>query len=96
MSKINLTMANINITRMSPKGQVVSPLDMWQGIAEGDKLIVLKNKNQVILKKADDFSKNIEEDLEFARRTEEAYKRVEAGEFVSVDSKDLFEEMDKW
>ena len=36
------------------------------------------------------------EDLEFARRTEEALKRVKAGEFIKVNSENLFEEMDKW
>ncbi len=33
---------------------------------------------------------------EFAKRTEEAYKRIEAGEYISVDSKDVVEEMAKW
>lgn len=89
-------MANINITRMSSKGQIVIPLDMRGDFKEGEKLVILKNKNQIILKKAKDFDKNIEEDLEFARRTEEAWKRIEKGEFISVDSENLFEEMDKW
>lgn len=89
-------MANINITRMSSKGQIVIPLDMRGDFKEGEKLVILKNKNQIILKKAKDFDKNIEEDLEFARRTEEAWKRIKKGEFISVDSENLFEEMDKW
>jgi len=38
----------------------------------------------------------MKEDFEFARRTEEAYKRIEAGEFISVNSENLFEEMNKW
>lgn len=86
----------IEITRMSSKGQVVIPQELRKGFNEGDKLIVIRNDKQIILKKVDDFAKNIEEDLEFAKRTEEAYKRIEAGEFVSVDSEKLFEEMNKW
>ena len=35
-------MANINITKMSSKGQVVIPQEMREGFAEGDKLIVIK------------------------------------------------------
>ena len=89
-------MEGISITKMSSKGQVVIPLNMRSDLKEGDSLVVLKNKNQIILKKASDFSENIEEDLEFARRTEEAFRRVENGEFVKVDSENLFEEMDKW
>ena len=89
-------MANINITRMSSKGQVVIPLDMREGFNEGDKLVVLKNKDQIILKKAKDFDKNIEEDLEFARRTEEAFQRIENGEGIEMDFDDFIEEMKKW
>ena len=38
----------------------------------------------------------MEKYLEFARRTEEAYKIIEAGEYISIDSENLFEEMMKW
>lgn len=89
-------MNKISITRMSSKGQIVIPADMREGIKEGEKLVIIRNNNQIILKKEKDFSKNLEEDLEFARRTEEAWKRIEKGEFISVNSENLFEEMDKW
>ena len=89
-SKNNLTMASIDITRMSSKGQVVIPLDMRSDIAEGEKLVVIKNKDQIILKKADKFDKNLEEDLEFARRTEEAWKEYERGEFTTYENADDF------
>ena len=36
------------------------------------------------------------EDVEFAKRTDEALKRIEAGEFISVDSENLSKEMNKW
>ena len=89
-------MQGINITKMSSKGQVVIPLNMRGDLKEGEELIVIKNGDQIILKKATDFSENLKEDLEFAKRTEEALKRIENGEFISVDSENLFEEMDKW
>ncbi|MBI2630188.1 AbrB/MazE/SpoVT family DNA-binding domain-containing protein [Candidatus Pacearchaeota archaeon] len=89
-------MANISVTKMSSKGQIVIPLDMREGMKEGDKIVIIKNDNQLILKKADDFDKNIEEDLEFARRTEEAWKQIERGEKVSMEFKDFIEEMKKW
>jgi AbrB family looped-hinge helix DNA binding protein len=89
-------MAQIGITKMSSKGQVVIPLEMRGNIGEGDKLIVLTNQGQIILKKADDFDKNIEEDLEFAKRTEDAWKSYDRGEFNSMDSEKFLEEMEKW
>ena len=81
---------------MSSKGQIVIPADMREGILEGDKLVIIRNKNYIILKKEKDFSDKLEEDLEFAKRTEEAWKRIENGEFISINSENLFEEMDKW
>ena len=89
-------MANIDITRMSSKGQVVIPLSMRDNLKEGDKLIVIRNNAQLILKKAEDFDENIEDDLEFARRTEEAWKRHQRGEFVKMEADDFIEEMKKW
>ena len=89
-------MAEINITKISSKGQVVIPQEMRKDLKEGDKLVVMRNNGQIILKKAEDFDKNIEEDLEFAKRTEEAWKRQDKGEFVSMDAKEFLKEIKKW
>lgn len=45
-------MVEIDVTRMSSRGQVVIPLDMRQGINEGDKLIIIKKDNEIILRKS--------------------------------------------
>jgi len=42
----------IDTTKMSSRGQVVIPLDMREGIKEGDKLIVIRKDNEIILKKS--------------------------------------------
>ena len=86
----------IDITKMSSKGQVVIPLEMRKDLKEGDKLVIIKNGNQIILKKADAFDEKLKEDLEFARRTEEAYKRHERGEFIEMDFDEFIKEMKKW
>ena len=86
----------IEITRLSSRGQVVIPKEMRKGFKEGEKLIVIRNDKQLILKKVKDFDKNLEEDLEFAKRTEEAYKRIEAGEGIQMDFDDFVKEMEKW
>jgi AbrB family looped-hinge helix DNA binding protein len=36
---------------MSSKGQIVIPLDMRKDINEGDRLIVIKNDDEIIIKK---------------------------------------------
>ena len=89
-------MANISITKMSSKGQIVIPQEMREDIAEGDKMVIIKNDGQLILKKMEDFDKNLKEDLEFAKRTEEAWKRYDKGEFKSMDSKEFLKELKKW
>lgn len=89
-------MENISITKISSKGQVVIPQEMRKSLVEGDKLVVMQNKDQIILKKVSDFSKNLEEDLEFAEKTEEAYKRHERGEFISQPADKFLKELEKW
>ena len=89
-------MVDINITKMSSKGQIVIPQEMRKGYDDGEKFIIIKNKDQLILKKAKDFDKNLEEDLEFARRTEEAWKRYDKGEFISMDFDHFLKEVKKW
>ena len=89
-------MVSIGITRISSKGQIVIPVEMRKDLKAGDELIILKDEDRIILKKASKLTESMKEELEFAKRTEEAYKRIERGEFISVDSENLFEEMDKW
>jgi len=88
-------MAEVDITTMSSKGQVVIPLEMRKGFQEGEKFVIIKVGKQLILKSVHDFDKNIEEDLEFARRTEEAWQRYEKGEFVSQSSDDFLRDLEK-
>lgn len=89
-------MVQINTTTMSSKGQIVIPQNIRQGLVEGEKFVIIKNGQQIILKKMDDFDKNLEEDLEFAKRTEEAWKRIENGEGISMEFDDFIQEMKKW
>lgn len=83
------------MTKMSSKGQVVIPAEMRADLKEGDKILVIQTKDQIILKKASELDKNFEEDLEFARRTEKAWKRYEKGEFVSLPADKFLEKLSK-
>lgn len=42
----------IDTTKMSSRGQVVIPLEMRKDIKEGEKLIIIKKDNEIILKKS--------------------------------------------
>ena len=86
----------IAITKMSSKGQVVIPTEMRQGISEGEKILIIQNDKQLIMKKASDLDKNVTEDIAFARKTEEAWKRIEEGKGIKMDFDDFVDEMKKW
>ncbi len=87
---------DVAITKISSKGQIVIPIEMREGLREGDKIIIIKNDGQFIMKKASDLDKNLKDDLEFARRTEEAWKRIDAGKGIKMDFDDFLKEMKKW
>tara|TARA_Y100000310_G_C20285679_1_gene624752 strand:- start:312 stop:581 length:270 start_codon:yes stop_codon:yes gene_type:complete len=89
-------MAEIEITKMSSKGQIVIPQEMREDFHEGEKFVVIKAGKQLILKSTKDFDENIQEDLEFARRTEEAFERIERGEGIRMDFDKFIEDMKKW
>ena len=89
-------MVEIETTRISSKGQIVIPSNMRDDFKEGDKLLIIKDKNTLLLKKADDLDEQFKEDLEFAKRTEAAYKRIEAGKGIKMSFDDFIDEMKKW
>lgn len=88
-------MMDVAITKMSSKGQVVIPTEMRKNIKTGDKLVIIKNKDQFLMKKASKLSKDLAEDFEFAKRTEEALRQYEKGEFVSLSAGEFLKELEK-
>ena len=42
----------IDTTKMSSRGQVVIPLEMRKDIKEGERLIVIRKDNEIVLKKS--------------------------------------------
>lgn len=86
---------DIAITRMSSKGQIVIPAEMREDIEEGEKLVLIKNNGQLIMKKAKSLRKNFEDDLKFAKKTEEAWKSYDRGEFTSSTVEEFLEELKK-
>ena len=45
-------MAMFDTTKMSSRGQIVIPLEMRKDIQEGEKLIIIRKDNEIILKKS--------------------------------------------
>ena len=95
-SKIYLTMPQVDLTKISSRGQIVIPVNMRGEFKEGDTLLIIKNENTFLLKKASDLDEMFKEDLEFAKRTEEAYKKHENGNFKCLPSDKFLKELEKW
>ena len=85
----------IALTRMSSKGQIVIPSELRENMKEGEQLMIIKNNDQLILKKVSELDKNLKDDLEFAKRTEEAMQRIEEGKGIKKDFNDFIKEMKK-
>lgn len=89
-------MVEIDITTLSSKGQIVIPNSMRKEFKDGEKFMIIKDKDRFIIKKASGMDEQFKEDIEFARRTDEARKRIEAGEGITMDFDSFIKEMKKW
>lgn len=89
-------MAQFEVGKMSSKGQIVIPVRLRSRYKEGDSIIFIEEGNSLILKREADAGSNFKEDIEFARRIEEAYKRHERGEFKTLPADKFLEELEKW
>ncbi len=82
-------MTDIRITTMSSKGQVVIPQSMRKTLEEGEKLVIIEDAGMFIIRKASDYAKSLQADIEFAQRTEAAYLEVERGKYVQMSAADF-------
>jgi AbrB family looped-hinge helix DNA binding protein len=86
----------IAITKMSTKGQIVIPADMREGINVGDKLVLIRKGDSIVLKKANKLEKQLAEDLEVAKRVEAAWASYDRGEFKEMSFEEFRKEIKKW
>ena len=91
-----LPMAEIDMTKISSKGQVVIPASLRRGVKAGARFMVIRDRGLYILKPADKIDSAFAEELEFARRAGEAWKEYKKGKFVSKTKENFLAEMEKW
>ena len=89
-------MVSMSVIKLSSKGQIVIPASMRENLKEGEELVLIKDDERIILKKVDNLTEKMKEDLEFAKRTEKALKRFDSGEFISMRGEDFLKELAKW
>jgi len=86
----------IALTKMSSKGQIVIPVDMRKKFREGDNFVIIKIDDRLVLKKVSALEKDLAEDLEFARRTEEAYQRIKKGHGKTMSAEEFKKQLASW
>ena len=89
-------MINLDVTKISSKGQIVIPVSMRKNLKEGDNLIVMMEDDRIVLRKIDSLTEKMKEDLEFAKRTEEVWRKIESGKGITMDFDNFLKEMKKW
>jgi AbrB family looped-hinge helix DNA binding protein len=72
-------MANIGLTKISSKGQIVIPSELRGDLKEGEQLLIIKDEGRIMLRKIGVLTEKMKEDLEFAKRTEEAWQQIDNG-----------------
>lgn len=89
-------MVSMSIIKLSSKGQIVIPAAMRENFKEGERFLMIKDDDRIILKKADKLSEKMKEDLEFAKRIEKSWKDYEKAKFKSMEFDDFIAAMKSW
>lgn len=84
---------DFGITKLSSKGQIVIPKNLRKKMGVGEEFLVVREKDQLLLKSLKGLSEKIKDDLRFAAKTEEAYQRIEAGEVIVRSKEDFLKEL---
>ena len=87
-------MEDINMIKVGSERQIIIPPNIGIDIQEGEEMLIEMEGDKIILRKVD--SEQMKEDLEFGRRTEEAWKQIEAGNCTSYTSEEFLKELEKW
>ena len=80
----------VAITKMSSKGQIVIPQEMRERVNEGDKFLIIKSKDQYILKRTEDLTDELKADIEFAEKTEAALERISQGKGKEMEFDEFY------
>lgn len=63
------------VATISTKGQLVIPSQMRTSLKAGEQVLIVRDEDRFVLKKMSSVAKEMQEDLMFAKRTDEAYEQ---------------------
>ena len=85
----------VAITKISSKGQIVIPSNMRKDITVGEEFLIIKEGDKILMKKITELTKQLKEELLFAKRVEKAWKSYEKGKFKSLSANKFLKELEK-
>ena len=87
-------MVNAGLIKMSSRGQIGIPSEMKAGLNQGEEFLIVKDDERFVLKKLKQVTGQMREDLEFARRTEEAWQEIDAGKGTRYSVEEFFKHLE--
>ena len=87
---------DIDIIRMSSKGQIVIPVSMRGDISEGEQILVIREGSRIILKPLHELETAVKEDVLFAEETERAFLEYHKGRFTRKEGADFVDDLKSW
>jgi AbrB family looped-hinge helix DNA binding protein len=87
---------DVAITRMSSKGQIVIPASMRTDLPEGERILLIKDGERIILKRLTDLEPALQDDILFAEKTEEAFEEYKKGTFIRKKESEFIDEIASW
>jgi bifunctional DNA-binding transcriptional regulator/antitoxin component of YhaV-PrlF toxin-antitoxin module len=81
------------IAKMSTKGQLVIPLALRKEIKAGDSFLLIKDETRFILKNLKTLAAELQDDFDFAEKTEKAWRDYDSGKFVTRTKEEFLKEL---
>ena len=85
----------IGITKMSSKGQVVIPKELRDIYKPDQKLLVVREGNNLLLKREEDVS-FFSEDFDYLNQIESEYKKLSKQKLKAKSKDEFLDELEKW
>lgn len=89
-------MTQEEIAILGTHGHVAIPRTLRKGLKDGDVFRVERHEDKLILERVNAADERLREELEFGRRTREAWKRYRKGEFKKLPFDAFVAQMAKW
>lgn len=84
------------IATISTKGQLVIPSSLRSDLKAGEQVLIVKDEERYVVKKMSDVAMDIQDDLLFAKRADEAYDRLLSSKQKGLTMKEFLQEASKW